>query len=397
MSRMKLLKFDILFVLIIFTVSIFLFYPKGLILENFYGSGDETTYKKLAIKLVTEKIYAEDFDNLRSWRPPGYPFYLSFFYFFFGDIGFKIVPYINFIFYNISFYILFNISNLFFKKNYSFIFVLTAFLFNFYKFNEILVINYSETLYFFLICFFLFFLLRSFLKKEKFSFILSFFILGISCMVRGPSLPFGIILIFFILFFDKTFSKKIILLSFFLFLIPSVTWIVRNYYILGFGPHLYTANYILLYYGLFNLLDAGKIDEMVRGLDDLEKINTLKPLILQTIQEDYIGTLVHFFRKVIKHIYYHNTYITSFILLFFLIYTYFKDKKNLHSLINSKYVKIFYLCICFSIIFIMINSLAQFSWRHSLIPSIIKILFEIFLIFYSIKYKSYVFFKSIKS
>ena len=397
MPRIKILKFDILFILSILTISILLFYPKGLILENFYGPGDETTYKKLAIKLATEKIYAEDFDNLRSWRPPGYPFYLSVFYFFFGENGFKIVPYINFIFYNISFYILFNISNLFFKKKNSFFFVLAAFLFNCYKFNKILIINYSETLYFFLICLFLFFLLRSFLKKKKFSFILSFLILGISYMVRGPSLAFGIILIFFIFFFDKTFSKKIILLSFFVFLIPAVTWVVRNYYVLGFGPHLYTANYILFYYGLFNFLEAEKIDEMVKGLDDLGKINALKPLIFQKIQEDYIGTLIHFFRKIIKHIYYHNTYITSLMLLNFLIYAYFKDKNNFYNFINSKYVKIVFLCICFSIIFIMINSLAQFSWRHSLIPSIIKILFEVFLIFFFIKYKFYVFFKIIKS
>ena len=62
---------------------------------------------------------------------------------------------------------------------------------------------------------------------------------------------------------------------------------------------------------------------------------------------------------------------------------------------NFDYFSYFLLGLLISLIFIMISSMAQFSWRYSLIPSSFKLLFELSLITYFIKYKSYVFFKKI--
>ena len=388
-------KFDIIFLLIIFTLSIFLFYPDGFNFEMFYGSGDETTYKNLAIRLVEEQIYAENFDNLRSWRPPGYPFYLSIFYFFFGEFGFKIVPYINFSLYIISFYLIFITTNLFFSKKISFYIVLIIYLLHFNKFNSVLVINYSEVLFFFLVSLFLFLILKSYLLKKNIYLILSFFVLSLSYMVRGPTLPLGIIVLFLLFLLKNDLTRKYLTFCFILFLIPCFIWMVRNYYILGFGPHLYTANYILIYYGLFDVLDANKIDEMVRGLDDLGKVEALKPMIIEKISNNYFEFISHYLKKILKHIYYHNTYIFSSLLVIFSFYGFFLKRKTFLILIKERFVKIFLIGLLISLIFIMISSMAQFSWRYSLIPSSFKLLFELSLITYFIKYKSYVFFKKI--
>jgi hypothetical protein len=374
------ISIDILFIISIFILSLLLFYPKGLILESFYAPGDEMTYKNLAIKLVKEKIYAESFDNLRSWRPPGYPFYLSIFYFGFGDYGFKIVPYANLILYILSFYLLFRLTYLYFEKLESYLICLIVFLFHFNKFNEVLIINYSETLFFFLLTSFLYLFIRSLLRNNNKGILMSFFILGISYMVRGPSLPLGIIILFFFCVFQKTFSKKIICASIFLFLLPYIMWIVRNYYILGFGPHMYTANYIISYYGLFDILDSQKIDELGRGLDDLGKVNLYKSLILNKIKANYIGTIFFFIKKFIKHLYYHNTYLILFILILSTLGLYLKDQKNFFIFICLKKTQFFLICLIISIIFLMIASIAQFSWRYSLIPSIFFLLFTNYII-----------------
>ena len=388
-------KFDIFFLLIIFTISIALFYPNGFNFEIFYRPGDETTYKNLAIKLVEEKIYAENFDNLRSWRPPGYPFYLSIFYFFFGEFGFKLVPFVNFALYIFSFYLIFITTNFFFKKKISFYIVLIIYLLHFKKFNSVLTVNYSEVVFFFLISLFFFLIIKSYLFNNRFYLIFSFLVLSLSYMVRGPTLPLGIVILFLLFFFKNEFPKKIVVYCFVLFLMPCIIWMIRNYYILGFGPHLYTANYILIYYGLFDVLDAYKIDEMVRGLDDLGKVQALKPMIIEKISDNYIGFIAHYIKKMIKHIYYHNTYIFSFILVFFSIYGFFLKRNIFIDLINERLIQIFLIGLFISLIFIMISSMAQFSWRYSLIPSSFKSLFELFLIAYFINYRSNVFFKRI--
>lgn len=397
MQRTNFQYYEISFFIIISLISFIFFYPDGIVLENFYRPGDETTYKNLAIKLVDQNIYAENFDNLRSWRPPGYAFYLAIFYFFFGDYGFKIIPYLNFFLYIVSFSLIFKIANIFVDKKVTFITSFITYIFHFYKFNEVLIINYSETLYFFLICSFLYIFLLSFKKSNHLIFIISFIILSLSYMVRGPTLPLGIVILISSYFFQKTFSKKILFFSLLIFLIPCISWMIRNYFILGFGPHLYTANYILVYYGLFDFLEAHKIDEMVRGLDDLGKVNALKVLIIEKIQNDFLGSIFHFFKKVVKHIYYHNTVISSFILLTLGILSYLKKKKLLLEFLKNKNSKLLVMAILISIIFIMINSMAQFSWRYSLIPSVFKLLFESLLIIHFVKFKSYVFFQNFKS
>lgn len=376
MINKKIINVDASFIISIFFLSIILFYPEGLILESFYAPGDETTYKSLAIKIVEKKIYAEDFDNLRSWRPPGYPFYLSLFYFTFGDFGFRIIPYANFALYIVSYYFIFRSIKLFFKETESFLICLIVFLFHFNKFNQVLVINYSETLFFFFLSSFFYLFVRSLLKKKHKSIILSFFILGLSYMVRGPSLPLGITIIIFFSFFQKTFSKKIIFLSLFFFLVPSIYWMTRNYYILGFGPHMYTANYILIYYGLFDFLDSGKIDELSRGLDDLGKINTYKPLIIEKIKADYVGAIILFVKKFLRHFYYHNTYLAFLFMVFSSCWLYFNNSKKIWSSLYEKKAKLFLLCLIISIIFLLITSVAQFSWRYSLVPSIFFLLFS---------------------
>lgn len=388
--------YEPIFLLLIFVISFLFFYPNGFILENFYKPGDETTYKNLAIKLVDQKIYAEDFDNLRSWRPPGYAFYLSIFYFLFGENGFKIVPFINYFFYLISYFLIFKVCKFFFNYKESFIISFTVFIFHAYKFNQVLVINYSETLFFFLTSFFLFFFLKSFLNKKKSLFILSFIILSLSYMVRGPTLPLGIIIFIFLFLFQKNFSKKFVLFCLIVFLTPAIIWIIRNFYVLGFGPHLYTANYMLIYYGLFDYLEAHKIDDMIRGLDDLGKVNKLKPLIIQKIQNDPFGSLFHYLKKIIKHFYYHNTYFFTVTLVIFSIFGYFKNKKKLLELLIDENSILFVFGVLISIGFIMVSSMAQFSWRYSLIPSIYKLLFEFLLIMYFINFKSNVFFQNFK-
>lgn len=388
-------KFDIIFLLTIFTLSIFLFYPDGFNFEMFYGPGDETTYKSLAIRLVEEQIYAENFDNLRSWRPPGYPFYLSIFYFFFGEFGFKIVPYVNFSLYIFSFYLIFITTNFFFSKKISFYIVLIIYLLHFNKFNSVLVINYSEVLFFFLVSLFLFLIVKSYFLKKNIYLILSFFVLSLSYMVRGPTLPLGIIILFLLFLLKNDLTRKHLTFCFILFLIPCCIWMVRNYYILGFGPHLYTANYILIYYGLFDVLDANKIDEMVRGLDDLGKVQALKPMIIEKISDNYFEFISHYLKKILKHFYYHNTYIFSSLLVIFSFYGFFFKRKTFLILIKERFLKIFLIGLLISLIFIMISSMAQFSWRYSLIPSSFKLLFELSLITYFIKFKSYVFFKKI--
>ena len=322
---------------------------------------------------------------MRSWRPPGYPFYLSLFYLIGGIDGFNLVPYVNFIIYLLSFYLLFSLSNFFFRQVDSYCIVLVVYLFHSNKFNQLIVVNYSESLFFFLSTCFLFLFVKSIKQNNKFYFIFSFFILGISYMVRGPSLPLGIVIFLFLFLFQKKFSTKIIFTSLTIFLLPCIIWIIRNYYVLGFGPHLYTANYILIYYGLFDYLEAHKIDALVRGLDDLGKVTKLKSLIIEKISSDYLGTVIIFLKKFLRIFYYHNTYISSFLLIILLIQAYNKNRKEFTNYLNSKIEKIFFTYFFICILYFFISCLAQSSWRYSLIPSIYKQLFEIFLILNLIK------------
>jgi len=396
MQTKNLQYYEIFFILLISFISIIFFYPDGVNLENFYAPGDELTYKNLAIKLIDQRTFGENFDNLRSWRPPGYAVYLGIFYFFFGDNGFKIIPYLNFFLYIVSFYFIFKISNIFFNKKISFIVSFVVYLFHFYKFNQVLIINYSETLFFFLTSSFLLIFLLGYKKMNNLYLVTSFIILSLSYMVRGPSLPLGIIVLLFLFLFQKSFSKKILIFSLIIFLIPCILWMIRNYYILGFGPHLYTANYMLIYYGLFDYLEAHKIDAMIRGLDDLGRVNTLKPLIIEKIQNDPFGSLFHFLKKIIKHFYYHNTYFFTVTLVIFSIFGYFKNKKKLLELLIDENSILLVFGVFISIGFIMVSSMVQFSWRYSLIPSIYKLLFEFLLIMYFINFKSNVFFQNLK-
>lgn len=87
--------------------------------ELFFEPGDPLTHYNLAIKLYEKSIFQEDFPEnfqLRSWRTPGYPFFLYLLKYI-NILTPWVAFYFNIFFLIISFYLIYKIIKIFIHNN----------------------------------------------------------------------------------------------------------------------------------------------------------------------------------------------------------------------------------------------------------------------------------------
>ena len=279
---------------------------------NFFIS-DGLTYKKLALGLLDSFEYIEE-NDLRSWRPPGYSFLLAIIFFLFGQDTVLPILILNNLFILASFFLLNNFLKLL-EIDRSETLMIISFIFFIYLFKNLLIQNWSEMFYFFLICLFIYTFTLGHISNNYKLIIFSFLILGISALIRTPSLIFGIF--FWIIFFFKSsldFKQKLIWLSF--FLIPTFLWIIRNIYILDYFPHTFTANYYNFFAGIEDYIDWQKINYLTKvQANDVELTSILKKNIFVSLQNNFNEFLFVRIKNIMRYYYFSSTYIFSFLTL----------------------------------------------------------------------------------
>ena len=139
----------LIFISIILILNIFINFDS----LNFFVS-DGLTYKKLAIGLLDNFEYIEE-NGLRSWRPPGYSFLLAIIFFLFSQDTVLPILILNNLFILASFFLLNNFLRLL-EINKSETLIALSFVFFICLFKNLLIQNWSEMFYFFLICLFIY-------------------------------------------------------------------------------------------------------------------------------------------------------------------------------------------------------------------------------------------------
>lgn len=372
----KTISFKDLYLHLIFIILSLNIYINFDILNFFVGDG--LTYKNLALQLLNHFEYIEE-NTLRSWRPPGYSFFLFIIFSIFGPDTIIPIMIINNFLILLSFCLLNSYLKLL-KINDCEILTFLSFLYFFYLFNTLLLQNWSEMLYFFFICSFIYVFMSGLLNNNKLI-IFSFFILGMSALIRTPSLLFGIFFWFFIFFrFEITFKIKIICLFF--FVIPILFWLLRNFYVLEYFPHTFTANYYNFFAGIQDFVDWEKIGSIVnQETNDIVLSDILKKNILVSLQNNFDEFIYVRIKNIIRYYFFSLAFIFS-ILAFTssLVYILVFDFKS-----YFKMNKILLISFIFSNLYLIIICLAFYAPRFGNIPLFFINFFQICILFACVK------------
>ena len=353
-------------IFLIFTITIYKCLL-GFDYNTFFIPGDPLTWKKLAIKLYELNIFAEEFpknDPFRSWRTPGFPFYLS------------ITKYLN----------LFNISFLFFMN---ILFILSSLIFIFFigkkfiKNSHILYLiilyclslhidtlsgivqkNMNEPFYFFLLSISIYLILNN----NNFISNIGYFVLGLSVLVRTTILPLLIILLIAVIIFSFYKKKNFIKIRYFLVFIPTFLWMLRNFYVFGEFGYLIGANSDHLLLGTFKYVDWQYVDNVFNNIDtndrsfEVVRSELRMKLAISRILDSPIQYFLYRMDVIIRHMYDHYAIIPLAISLFLFM----KIKKYKIFISNNNLILLIALI---SFLFLLINSITIYNPRYGVISS----------------------------
>ncbi len=357
---------NLILIICIFTITIYKCLL-GFDYTAFFTPGDPLSWKKLAIKLYELNIFAEEFPEnnpFRSWRTPGFPFYLN------------IIKHLD----------LFNIPFLFFM-NICFILSSLIFIFlvgkKFIKNSQILYLiilyclalhidtlsgvvqkNMNEALYFFLLSVSIYLILN----KNNFISNIGYFILGLSVLVRTTILPLLIILLIAVIIFSFYKKKNFIKIKYFLVFIPAFLWMLRNYYVFGEFGYLIGANSDHLLLGTFKYVDWQYIDNVFNNIDtngrsfEVIRSELRMKLAISRILDSPIQYFLYRMDVIIRHMYDHYAIIPLAISLFLFM----KIKKYKIFISNNNLILLIALI---SFLFLLINSITIYNPRYGVISS----------------------------
>ena len=337
-------------------------------IQLFFGPGDAETYYNLAIKMYEKNIFQEDFpisNEFRSWRTPGYPFFLY------------LLRYINILNSTAAFY--FNIF--FLITSFLFVFlIIKKFIIN--ETNCILILIYSivthidglaylaqrgvnECLY----LFFLTFSIYLILVKKKFLQTLGFLILGLAVLIRTTILPLMILLLLCAVVKSFYLKKNLIKFKYLLAFLPAILWMVRNYFIFNEFGFFIGSNSDHLLLGTYKKIDWEYID----GLYNNAKSSVMPFEILRAkmrfdegIARIFNSPINYVFLKlevILRHL------LTNFAIIPLLLVTklIIENNKKIFGIIKANQKLYTMLIIC--LLFMCINSITHFVPRYGIIAS----------------------------
>jgi len=195
--------------------------------------GDEVDYKNLANNLFLGKGFTQDGINPEINRVPIYPLFLSLFLFITNDLS-LIAKITNSIFASLIPLLIYLLGSLIMDKKNALIasfigvFYPGFIVYNFYPSSEMIFLVFFGLLYYFFI---------KYLNKSNNYLIILFFVLfAISSLLREEFFFFIITLSLLLIYKLKYYKvrKKQIFTGLFVFLIITMTWGMRNYYVSGF-------------------------------------------------------------------------------------------------------------------------------------------------------------------
>ena len=234
--------------------------------NNFFMPGDPLTWKNLAITLYENNIFKEEFpedEPFRSWRTPGYPFYLSLLMHL-GIFNIYFIFLMNIFFLLSSLLFIFLIGKKFLKNSQTIFFIiLYCLITHINTISEIVQQNLNESLYFFLLSLSVYFILN----KNNYISSLGYLILGLSVLVRTTVLPLIIFFLILLVIYCLFKKKNLIKIKYFLFLVPAIFWMLRNSTIFGEFGYFIGSNSDHLLLGTFKFVDWQFIDNLYNNLN----------------------------------------------------------------------------------------------------------------------------------
>ena len=353
-------------IFLIFTITIYKCLL-GFDYNIFFMPGDPLTWKNLAITLYENNIYKEEFpedEPFRSWRTPGYPFYLSFLMHL-GIFNIYFVFLMNIFFLLLSLFFIFLIGKKFLKNSQTIFFIiLYCLITHINTISEIVQQNLNESLYFFLLSLSVYFTLN----KNNYISSLGYLILGLSVLVRTTVLPLIIFFLILLVIYCLYKKKNLIRIKYLLVLIPAIFWMLRNSIIFGEFGYFIGANADHLLLGTFKYVDWQFIDNAYNNLItenrafEVVRSEMRMKLALSKIIDNPIKYLLYRVDVILRHLYDHYAILP----LTMLTLIFYKKKINKNFLIKNKSILFF---IFISFIFLLINSITIYTPRYGVISS----------------------------
>jgi len=353
--------------------------------ELFFEPGDPLTHYNLAIKLYEKNIFQEDFPEnfeLRSWRTPGYPFFLYLLKYI--NILTPLVAFcFNIFFLTISFYVIFKIIKIFIYNNkYSILIFAYCFVTHIDALAKLSQKGMNECLY----LFFLSIAAYLILKKKYFSFF-GFFILGCSVLIRTTILPVMELLLLFIVIKSFYLKKNQIRIEYIIAFVPMLLWLIRNYYIFNKFGYFIGANSIHLLIGTYKTINWPLIDNMfIDQAKEYAKLsNQPYELIIAKLRFDYglerifANPFNYFFLRletILRHLL--SNFAIIPVALLFLSLVFNKIKKSIQIIKKNEKLFIFTLI---AVIFVCLNSITFYVPRYGVIPSLYLSFLSLILLF----------------
>ena len=353
-------------IFLIFTITIY----KSLLgfdYNLFFISGDPLSWKRLAITLYENNIFQEGFpedEPFRSWRTPGYPFYLSLLMHL-GIFNIYFVFFMNIFFLILSLFFIFLIGKKFLKNSQTiYLVILYCLVTHISTISEIVQQNLNESLYFFLLSLSIYFVL----SKNIYISSLGYLILGLSVLVRTTVLPLTISLLILLIIYCLFKKKNLIKVKYFLVFVPTIFWMLRNSTIFGEFGYFIGSNSDHLLLGTFKYVDWQFIDNLYNNLNtenrtfEVLRSEMRMKFALSRIIDNPIQYLLYRVDVILRHLYDHYTILPLSILSFI----FFKKRKDKNLFLKNKLVLFF---IFISITFLLIHSLSIYNPRYGVISS----------------------------
>ena len=350
----------------IFTITIYKCLL-GFDYNSFFMPGDPMTWKNLAIKLFKLNIFIEEFpeeEPFRSWRTPGYSFYLSMLMHL-GIFNVYVVFFMNIFFLLLSLLLISLIGKKFFKNTQiTYLIILYCIITHISTISEIVQQNLNESLYFFLLSLSIYFVL----SKNNYVSSLGYLILGLSILVRTTVLPLIISLLILLILYCLFKKKNLIKIKYFLVFVPTIFWMIRNSTIFGEFGYFIGSNSDHLLLGTFKFVDWQFIDNLYNNLNtqnrpfEILRSEMRMNFALSRIIDNPIQYFLFRVDVILRHLYDHYAILPLSILTFI----FFKKKIDKNLYLKNKLVLIF---IFISIMFLLIHSLSIYNPRYGVISS----------------------------
>lgn len=353
-------------IFLIFTITIYKCLL-GFDYNIFFTPGDPLSWKKLAIKLYELNIFAEGFpenDPFRSWRTPGYPFYLSLLMHL-GIFNIYFIFLMNIFFLLLSLLFIFLIGKKFLKNSQTIFFIILYCLTTHINtISEIVQQNLNESLYFFLLSLSVYFILN----KNNYISSLGYLILGLSVLVRTTALPLIFFLLILLVIYCLFKKKNLIKIKYFLVLVPAIFWMLRNSTIFGEFGYFIGSNSDHLLLGTFKFVDWQFIDNLYNNLNtenrtfEVVRSEMRMKLALSRIIDNPIQYFLFRVDVILRHLYDHYAILP----LAMLTFIFFKKKKDKNLFQKNKLILFL---IFISIVFLLIHSITIYNPRYGVISS----------------------------